>query len=57
MRTAIEKSQSHTNSTVSRQVYVHVLLVQHLYSVFFQYDSVWSNIRNSLDAQKQKKMI
>jgi len=57
MRTAIEKSQSHTNSTVSRQVYVHVLLVQHLYSVFFQYDSVWSNIRNSLDAEKQKKMI
>jgi len=32
-----EKSYSHTNSAVSRQVYVHALLVQHLYSVFFQY--------------------
>jgi len=25
-----EKSHSHTNSAVSRQVYVHALLVQHL---------------------------
>ena len=34
-----EKSNSHTNSAVSRQVYVHDLLVQHLYrpSVFFQH--------------------
>jgi len=35
-----EKSYSHTKSAVSRQVYVHALLVQHLYSVFFQY-MVW----------------
>jgi len=35
-----EKSHSYTNSAVSRQVYVHALLVQHLYSVFFQY-MVW----------------
>jgi len=36
------KSHSHTNSAVSRQVYVHALLVQHLYkpSVFFQH-AVW----------------
>jgi len=32
-----KKSYSHTNSAVSRQVYVHALLVQHLYSVFFQH--------------------
>jgi len=35
-----EKNHSHTNSAVSRQVYVHALLVQHLLvqqSVFFQY--------------------
>jgi len=35
-----EKSYSHTNCAVQRQVYVHVLLVQHLYSVIFQY-MVW----------------
>jgi len=37
-----EKSHSHTNSAVSRHVYVHALLVQHLYrpSVFFQH-MVW----------------
>jgi len=41
MRTANrEKPYSYTNSAVSRQVYVHALLVQHLYSVFFQY-MVW----------------
>jgi len=40
----------------SRQVYVHALLVQHLYSVRFQY-VVWSNIRNSLDAKKAEKSI
>jgi len=34
------KAISHTNSAVSRQVYVHALLVQHPYSVFFQY-MVW----------------
>ena len=31
-----EKSHSHTNSAVSRQVYVQALLVQHLYRGFFQ---------------------
>ena len=37
-----QKSHSHTNSAVSRQVYVHALLVQHPYrpSVFFQH-MVW----------------
>ena len=30
-----EKSHSYTNPAVSRQVYVHALLVQHIYSVFF----------------------
>jgi len=39
MRTANREKHSHTNSTVSRQVYVDVLLVQHLCrpSVFFQH--------------------
>ena len=31
------EKNSHTNSAVSRHVYVHALLVQHLRSVFFQY--------------------
>jgi len=35
-----EKIHSHTNSAVSRQVYVHALLVQHLCIVIFQY-MVW----------------
>ena len=35
-----EKSHSHINSTVSRKVHVHALLVQRLYGVFFQY-MVW----------------
>jgi len=30
-----EKCNSHTNSAVSHQVYVHTLLVQHLYSVYY----------------------
>ena len=33
-----EKSHSHTNSAVSRQAYVNALLVQHLYSIFF---NIW----------------
>jgi len=34
-----EKSHSYTNSAGSRQLYVHALLVEHLYrpSVFFQH--------------------
>jgi len=32
-----EKIYYHTNSAVTRQVYVDAPLVQHLYSVFFQY--------------------
>jgi len=35
-----EKNHSHTNSLVSGQVYVHALLVQHLYSVFFRH-MIW----------------
>ena len=35
-----EKSHSYTNSAVSRHVQIHALLVQHLYSVFFQ-NTVW----------------
>jgi len=47
------KNHSHTNFAVSRQVYVHALLGQHLLSVFFQYMVlVWSNVKNSLDAKK-----
>jgi len=48
-----QKSQSHTTSAVSRQVYVHALLVQHLLSAFFKYlvrygptsEAVWILIR------------
>jgi len=32
-----EKNHSHTNSAVSRQVYVHALLVQYRYTVFIQH--------------------
>ena len=32
-----EKSHSHTIYAISRQVYVYDLLVQHLYSAFFQH--------------------
>jgi len=39
-RTAKRKSQSHTNSAVSRQVYARALLVQHLSSAFFKH-MVW----------------
>jgi len=35
-----EKSYAHTTSAVSCQVHVHALLVQHLYSVFYQH-MVW----------------
>jgi len=32
-----EKSHSHKKSAVSRHVYAHALLLQHLYSAFFQH--------------------
>jgi len=35
-----EKSHSHTNSAVPRQVYTHAVLVQDLYIIIFQY-MVW----------------
>jgi len=45
-------------SAVSRQVYVHVLLLQHLYSIILTiYGLVRSNIRKSLDAEKAEKLI
>jgi len=31
-----ERSHSHTNPAISRHVHMHALLVQHLYSEFFQ---------------------
>ena len=51
-----EKSHSRTNSAVSRQVYVHALLVQHLQSVFFQY-VIWSKIRKRFDAEKTENWL
>ena len=48
-----EKSYSHTNSAVSRQVHIHVLLVQHPYGVFFQY-MVWCG-PTSVTAWMQRK--
>jgi len=41
-----EKSHSHTNSAVSREIYAHALLVQHLYSVFFQYTSWFGMVQH-----------
>jgi len=40
----VQKTHSHTTSAVSRQVYVHALLVQHLQSILFpeQDFSVWT---------------
>jgi len=37
MRTANGKIHPHTSSAISRQVYAHALLVQHLYRTFFQH--------------------
>jgi len=34
-----QKSHSHTNSTVSREVYVHALLVQHLCTVVYSFNT------------------
>ena len=64
-----EKNHSHTNSAVSRQVYVHALLVQHLWSVFFQYmiwygptsETVWMQRRQKnwlkyIDCAERKKI-
>ena len=51
-----EKSYTHTHSAVSRQVYVHALLVQHLYSVFFQY-IVWHGpTSESASIQRRQKI-
>jgi len=46
-----EKNHSHTKSAVSRHVYVHVLLVQHLQRVYFQH-SVWSKIFRCRDGRQ-----
>ena len=51
-----EKSHSRTNSAVSRQVYVHALLVQHLYSAFFQH-MVWYGPTSEIALmQRRQKM-
>jgi len=55
-----QKKHSHTNSAVSRQVYMHALLVQHLQSVsvyFFNNDLVCSKIRKSLDVEKAENQL
>ena len=50
-----EQSYSHRNSAISRQVYAHTLLVQHLYSVLFQH-IVWcgSTTRTAWMQRRQK---
>jgi len=53
----IEKNRSHITSAVSRQVYVHALLVKHLECVFSTYDSVWSNIRKGLDTERADNLV
>jgi len=50
-----EQSHSHTNSAVSRQVYVHALLVQHLYSVLFQHTIWYGPISETAWMQRRQK--
>ena len=53
-----EKNHSHTNSAISRQVYVHALLVQHLYSVFFCQYMVWYVSKSEkIQWRKQKNWL
>jgi len=49
-----EKSYSHKNSVVSLQVYIHALLAQHLYSVFFQY-MVWHGPTSETASMQRKQ--
>jgi len=51
------KNHSHTSSAVSRQVYAHALLVQHLSTAFFQDGGLWSIMRNSFNAEKAENLI
>ena len=53
-----EKSHSRTNSAVSRrrQVYVDALLVQHLYSVFFQH-VVWYDPTSQTASMQRRQKI
>ena len=57
MRTAHRENHSHTNSAVSRQVYVDALLVQHLYkpSVFFQHMIWYSPILKTVWMERRQK--
>ena len=50
-----EKNHSHTNSAVSRQVYMHALLVQHLQSVFLQYMIWYVPKSEKVHVQKRQK--
>jgi len=56
---AEQTENGHSHTAVSRQVYVHALLVQHLHTryIFSTYGLVWSNIRNSFNAEKAKNLI
>jgi len=57
MRTA-EISYSHIMSGVSRHVYVHALASSaSIECIFSTYGLVWSNIRNSFDAEKAEKLV
>jgi len=53
-----EQSYSHRNSAISRQVYAHTLLVQHLYSVLFQHIG-WcgSTTRTAWMQRRQKNWL
>jgi len=50
-----EKSYSHTKAAVSRQVYVHAPLVQHLYSAFFEYMVWYGPTSETASMQKRQK--
>jgi len=52
-----QKSYSHTTFAVSHQVYVGALLVQHLYSVFFQCMVWYGPPLETLDAEKAEKLV
>ena len=50
-----QKSYSYINSAVLRQVYVHALLAQHLYKVFFQHMVSYSPTSETVWMQRRQK--
>jgi len=51
-----EKSHFHTISAVSRQVYVHALLVQYLYGAFYQHVAWYCETSETALMQRRQKI-